>query len=212
MTGHRFLRCLYALVALVALGPALAQPRPSDAELASMLRAGGYVIVIRHGATNDDQADTDPLHPDNIAQQRQLASKGEEAAKAPGSAIKQIGIPVGKVISSQFNRAYQTARLAGLEPAEKNADVSEGGLVVSTNENRRRAAALRKLVSTPPQRGTNTIVVTQRPNLMDAFGKDWFDVKEGETAIFKPDASGFSVIARFEIDQWPRMAAAAAQK
>jgi phosphohistidine phosphatase SixA len=212
MTDHRFLSCLYAVVALVAVGPALAQPRPSDAELASMLRAGGYVIVIRHGATNDDQADTDPLHPDNIAQQRQLASKGEQAAKALGSAIKQIGVPVGKVISSQFNRAYQTARLAGLESAEKSADVSEGGLVVSTNENRRRAAALRKLVSTPPQPGTNTIVVTHRPNLMDAFGKDWFDVKEGETTIFKPDGSGFSVAARFEIDQWPRMAAAAAQK
>jgi hypothetical protein len=28
-----------------------------------MLRAGGYVIVLRHGATHADQADTDPLNP-----------------------------------------------------------------------------------------------------------------------------------------------------
>jgi phosphohistidine phosphatase SixA len=212
MPDHRFLGCLYALAALVAVAPALAQPRPTDAELASMLRAGGYVIVVRHGATNDDQADTDPLHPDNIAQQRQLSPKGEEAAKALGAAVKQIGVPVDKVITSQFNRAYQTAKLAGLEPAEKSGDVSEGGLVVSTNENRRRAAALRKLVSTPPRPGTNTIVVTHRPNLMDAFGKEWFDVKEGETTVFKPDSSGFGVVARFQIEEWPRMAAAASRR
>jgi hypothetical protein len=63
--------------------------------------------------------------------------------------------------------------------------------VVSTAENKRRAAALRRLASTPPSAGTNTVVVTHRPNLMDAFGKDWFDVKEGETTVFKPDGAAF---------------------
>ena len=44
--------------------------------LVGALRQGGYVIVFRHGATNRDQADTDPLHHDNIAQQRLLSDKG----------------------------------------------------------------------------------------------------------------------------------------
>ena len=56
---------------------------------------------------------------------------GEEAAKAFGQAFKQIGIPVSKVITSQFNRAYQTAMLAGFDNVEKSIDVFEGGLVVS---------------------------------------------------------------------------------
>lgn len=30
-----------------------------------------------------------------------------------------------------------------------------------------------------------------------AFGKDWFEVKEGEASIFKPDGNG-----RVPIDQW----------
>src|SRR5262245_31288284 len=143
-----------AIAALALAGPAAAQSRPSDAELAQALRAGGHVIVVRHGATHADQADTDPLNPADIAKQRQLNTKGEEAAKAFGAALKQIGVPVGKAITSQFNRAYQTAKLAGFDSIEKSSDVTEGGLVVSPNENNRRAAALRKLASTPPPAGS----------------------------------------------------------
>ncbi|MGY3617025.1 histidine phosphatase family protein [Bradyrhizobium sp. USDA 10063] len=205
------LRIFVWVLAILALpgATALAQSRPTDAELASMLRSGGLVIVVRHGATNEDQADTDPLNPDNIAKQRRLSAKGEDAAKALGMALKQIGVPVGKVITSQFDRAYQTAKIAGLDQAEKSADVTEGGLVVSPNENKRRAVALHKLVSTAPAGGTNMVIVTHKPNIIDAFGKDWFEVKEGETTIFKPDGSGLQVVTRFQIDEWPRIAAAA---
>jgi hypothetical protein len=50
--------------ALVVGGPsAYAQ----DKAIATMLRAGGLVIVLRHGATFPDQADTDPFNFDNIA-------------------------------------------------------------------------------------------------------------------------------------------------
>jgi hypothetical protein len=34
----------------------------SEEEWINALRGGGHVIVIRHGATPPDQADTDPLH------------------------------------------------------------------------------------------------------------------------------------------------------
>ena len=185
------------------------QQRPSDAEIAQTLRSGGNVIVLRHGATFADQADTDPLHPDNIAAQRRLNSKAESDAKAFGEAFKTIGVPVGKVLTSQFDRAYATAKLAGFEKAEKTADVTEGGLVVSPNENNRRAAALRKLASTVPSAGTNALIVTHKPNILDAFGKDWFDSKEGEAAILLPDGTSFKVIARVQMDEWPRIAAAA---
>jgi phosphohistidine phosphatase SixA len=194
---------------LAAVGSATGQSPPGDAELVAMLRAGGLVIVIRHGATNEDQADTDPLNPDDVAKQRRLSAGGEEAAKALGRAFKEIGVPIGKVITSQFDRAYQTAKLAGLDQAEKSADVTEGGLVVSPNENKRRALAFRALVSAAPPAGTNMVIVTHKPNIIDAFGKDWFEVKEGETTIFRPVPPSFQVITRFQIDAWPRIAAAA---
>jgi phosphohistidine phosphatase SixA len=206
-------RARFAVVAIVCgllfAGPTFAETRPNDAELVQLLKAGGHVIVLRHGATYSDQADTDPLNPDNVAKQRQLNPKGEEAAKAFGAAVKKIGIPIGKAITSNFNRAYQTAKLAGFDNAEKSVDLTEGGLVVSPNENNRRAAAFRKLASAVPAAGTSVLIVSHKPNIIDAFGKDWFEVKEGEATIFKPNGTGYAVVARVQMDEWPRLAAAA---
>jgi phosphohistidine phosphatase SixA len=207
MAYHR-LAVLSTITALLFAIPAYAQQRPGDVELAQMLRAGGHVIVFRHGATHADQADTDPLNHENIAKQRQLNTKGEEAAKALGEAFKLIGVPVSKAITSHFNRAHQTAILAGFGNVEKSVDITEGGLVVSPNENNRRAAAFRNLASTVPPPGTSVIIVTHKPNTIDAFGKDWFEVKEGEATIFKPDGTTYKVVARVQMDEWPRVAAA----
>jgi phosphohistidine phosphatase SixA len=198
----------FSLAAFSSSPALLAQSKMSDTEIADALRKGGYVIAIRHGATFRDQADTDPLHPDNIAQQRQLNEKGEAAAAAMGKAFKAIGIPVGKTITSQFNRAYQTAKLAGFANIEKSADVTEGGLVVSPNENDRRTTAFRKLASTAPSEGANVVIVTHKPNILDAFGKEWFEVKEGEASIFKPDGQSYKLFARVQMDEWTRIAEA----
>jgi phosphohistidine phosphatase SixA len=208
MPCNRF-SVLLAIAALLISTPAFPQQGASDTELAAALRGGGHVIVFRHGATFADQADTDPFNPDNIAKQRQLNAKGEEAAKALGEAFRQIGVPVSKAITSQFNRAYQTAKLAGFADVEKSADVTEGGLVVTPNENNRRAAAFRKLASTVPPAGTNVVIVSHKPNVIDAFGKDWFEIREGEATVFKPDGTAFKVVARVQMDEWPRIAAAA---
>jgi len=178
-------------------------------DIAQELRAGGLVIVVRHGATFPDQADTDPLNFENIAAQRNLNDKGKALAKAFGNALRQVGIPVGKVYTSKYNRAYETAVIAGFADIEKTADITEGGLVVSPNENSRRIEAFRRMLATPPQSGTNTILITHKPNIVDALGKDWFDVKEGEASLFRPGNGSTTLVARIQMDEWPRVAAAA---
>src|SRR5215472_5925238 len=86
-------------LALALTGPSLAQSQGQEVtirdhkQLVESLRSGGYVIVVRHGATFSDQADTDPFNFDNIAKQRNLNEKGKELAKAFGDAIRQVGIP-----------------------------------------------------------------------------------------------------------------------
>jgi phosphohistidine phosphatase SixA len=195
---------LSAAVSLVTSVPAAAD----DKELALALRAGGLVIAVRHGATFPDQADTDPFHPDNIAAQRQLNDKGKALAKSFGNALRDIGAPIGKVYTSLFNRAYETAVIAGFTDIERTADLTEGGLVVSPNENNRRAEAFRKLLGVAPKPGTDTLIITHKPNIVDALGKDWFDVKEGEASIFRPENGGYKLIARVQMDEWPRLAAA----
>jgi phosphohistidine phosphatase SixA len=191
-------------------GLALALPQAAhaaDAELLNTLRAGGNVVLVRHGATFTNQADTDPFHLDNIEAQRKLNDKGQATAKSFGEALRGAGIPIGQVYTSKFNRAYQTATLAGFKDIETSLDISEGGLVVTTDENNRRSAALKKMLADTPKPGTNTIIVTHRPNILDALGKDWFDVKEGEASVFRAENGVPRLVARLQMDEWARIAA-----
>jgi broad specificity phosphatase PhoE len=180
----------------------------ANTDIAQMLRAGGFVIVFRHGATFPNQADTDPLNFDDIAAQRNLNDKGKVLAKAFGDAVRRVGIPVGKVYTSKYNRAYETAVIAGFKDIEKTADLTEGGLVVSPNENNRRIEAFHKMLGTVPQPGTNTILITHKPNIVDGLGKDWFDVKEGEASLFRPENGNYKLVVRVQMEEWPYIAAA----
>ena len=176
--------------------------------IAAALRSGELVILLRHGATFADQADTDPFNLDNVTAQRQLNEAGKSLARAFGEALQQAGIPIGKVYTSRFNRAYETATLAGFTDIEKTADLTEGGLVVTPNENARRAAALRRWLAASPRPGTNTVLVTHKPNILDALGKEWFDVKEGEASIFRPENAKFTLVARLQMIDWQHIATA----
>ena len=171
--------------------------------LVTDLKHGGYVIVLRHGATNPNQADTDPFHLENISAQRRLSEQGREAASAVGDAFRKLGIPLGKVYSSEFNRATETAKLVSGKDVTTTRDLSEGGLVVSPAENARRAKVLMEMASTAPEPGVNTLIVTHKPNILDAFGADWFNSKEGEASVFKPDGSSHLVlVARIQAADW----------
>jgi broad specificity phosphatase PhoE len=186
------------------LRPALAD----DKELAQALRAGGLVIILRHGATLADQVDADPVDFDNITTQRNLNDKGKAAAKTFGEALRQIGAPVGKVYTSKFNRAYETATLGGFKDVEKTADLTYTGSTMAPEENSSRTTGFRRMLGTLPQSGTNTVLVTHTPNIVAALGKDWSEVKEGEASIFRPVNGNYTLVARVQIDEWPRIAAA----
>jgi broad specificity phosphatase PhoE len=175
--------------------------------LAETMKQGGYVIIFRHGATNRDQADTDPLNHDNVSKQRLLSESGKELAMQVGASFKALQVPIGKIYTSRFNRAVETGRLIGGSDVTLTLDLTEGGLVVTPIENDRRADALRKMAATPPNDGKNTLVVTHKPNIIDAFGKDWFEVKEGEASIFRPNGAGKAIpIARVQAIEWVKAA------
>ena len=79
---------------------------------------------------------------------------------------------------------------------------------MSPNENNRRSDAFRKMLAAAPKLGTNTILITHFPNIIAALGKDWFDVKEGEATIFRPENGSYKLVGRVQMDEWPRIAAA----
>jgi hypothetical protein len=151
---------LFAVIGLTVPGGAAGD----NTDVLQALHAGGFVVVVRHGATFPDQADIDPLNFDNSAAQQE----------------------------------YQ-----------KTAGITEGGLVVSPNENNRRIDAFRKMLGTAPAPGANKNLITHKPNIVDALGKDWCDAKEGEAALFRPETGGNKFIARVQMEEWPHIAVGA---
>ena len=181
---------------------------PDDKALAQALRAGGLVIAVRHGPTFPEMEDGDLLNFDSNAAQLNLNDEGEALAKAFGRAMHDVGIPIGMVYTSKYNRAYETAVLAGFKDIVKAPDLTEDGLMMSPKEYDRRTEGFRKMLAMPPKVGTNTILITHQPNLTAALGKDWQDVKEGEASIFRPENGTYKLIARVQMDDWPRIAKA----
>lgn len=186
--------------------PAATAPSQTDLELVKGLRAGGLAIIMRHAPADPDKPDANPLNFKTPRNQQPLTEAGMAAARTLGDAWRAIGVPIGEVLTSRFNRAYQTAVLAGFRDAKPVTELTEGSLVVSQNEQRRRASAMKQLAAAPLPLGMNRLLVTHRINLMQAFGKEWFDVKEGEASIFRIDNGAYSLIARVQIGDWARLA------
>jgi broad specificity phosphatase PhoE len=184
-------------------------PAQADLDLIKQLRAGGLAIVMRHAAADPDKADVRPLDFKSIKTQQPLTDAGRLAARAFGDALRAIGAPVNEVLTSRYHRGYQTAVLAGFKDARPVTELTEGSLVTSPNEQRRRASALKQLLAAPLPSGTNRLLVTHRLSMMQAFGKEWFEVKEGEASVFRIDNGAFVLIARLQLADWTRLALAA---
>jgi phosphohistidine phosphatase SixA len=210
---------LWLLCALLGflLAAADSQPAPSQTQWIDNLRLGGYVIVFRHGATTSDQASTDPMSRPtadpmsrpNVSAQRQLSEVGRAQARSIGESMHKLKIPVGLVLTSTTQRAVDTGTLLGFGEVTATADLTESGPGISPDENNRRAQALRKLVAGRPADNNNVVIVSHKPNIIDAFGKDWLDVREGEASVFEPDGSGgYKLVVRIQPSEWSELAQA----
>jgi phosphohistidine phosphatase SixA len=190
-----------------AAAPVQAAPTQADIDLVKYLRAGGHAIVMRHAPADPDKFDADPRNFKNVRTQQPLSDGGQLAARAFGEALRVIGVPIGEVLTSRFNRAYQTAVLAGFKDAKPVTELTEGSLVTSPNEQRRRSSALKQLAAAPLLPGMNRLLITHRLNIMYSFGKEWFEVKEGEASIFRVDNGAYSLVARLQLGDWQRLTA-----
>src|SRR5206468_1235478 len=100
-------------VACAALALAAgASPARGDETLWTLLRDGGHVILLRHAATDRTFGDPPGFRLDDCSTQRNLIDEGRAQAKRLGAALRARAVPVGRVLSSQWCRCLETARLA----------------------------------------------------------------------------------------------------
>lgn len=96
------------LLALLLLPQAPARAEEAPWEL---LKQPGAIVLFRH-AHAPGVGDPDGFRLGDCATQRNLDDRGRAEARAIGEGFRQRGISVGRVLSSQWCRARETAELA----------------------------------------------------------------------------------------------------
>jgi phosphohistidine phosphatase SixA len=192
------------LVTVLWFGSAGAQSLPSDSVAA--LRAGGHVFVMRHAHSPSERPDAASAHRGNVQLERQLDAGGRAAAVAMGIAVRNLGIPIGEILTSPTFRALETVRALDLGDARAVEELGDGGLDMRPDVEGKRPAWLRAKASESPPASSNVLLITHLPNLRGAFGDDAADMADGETLILRPDGGGVVVVGRVRIDEWSSLA------
>jgi len=209
MTAMLSLALMHLATGPRPVGAQPAGPDQSGAALVGALQRGGYVILFRHGITDQAQKDVQPLDFTACRAQRNLNDTGRAQASAIGDAIQAIAIPIGQVLSSGYCRARDTAELI-YGPAQPVDDLLE---IVTPLDNagnprpptpaataQQRTAALQLLLATTPAAGTNTILVSHGSNIEAATTLKF---EEGDAAVFLPGGdAGFTLVARLNAADW----------
>lgn len=178
-------------------GVATASPSPTATSLADSLRNGGLYIVMRHGAsTGKDSASVDLP---NCATQEALTDAGRSDLATMRADIAALHLPIGDVLASPYCRTLETARIVfgKATPTDSLAKPTPGTALPSDDP---RVASLKRMLSTPPAAGTDTVLVTHSEIVRAIVG---LDAVVGDSIIVRPNGSGgYTVVARIGVSGW----------
>ena len=109
------IRTLAMLVMIIGAGPAPATERGDVAPLWRALATPGHIALMRHALA---PGTGDPAHFDvgDCATQRNLSAAGRSQAARIGAGFRAQGIAAARVMTSQWCRCRDTARLLGFGP------------------------------------------------------------------------------------------------
>ncbi len=182
-------------------------PRLTGQALVDALRKGGLTILMRHTSSEPVAPDPETFDIADCKTQRNLSERGREEARAIAAALAKLGIRISRVDSSPYCRCLETARLAfGRVEVSELLSVGDD---LSFEEKHQRARAVRGLLATAPEAGTNAVLLTHTGTLLYSFGLD--SKPEGIAHVFQPGPAGTSLyLGSLTPEQWPRLAGTAA--
>jgi hypothetical protein len=189
--------------ALLCLAVPVQAAELSGAALVHALQGGGYVIVMRHASSPDRRPSAKEADPENPARERQLDTQGRNAAQAMGVAMRQLHLPVGAILSSPTYRARETVQLAALGSPKILTKLGDAGHSMQASAVAGWAPWLRQKAGEMPVKGSDTLIVTQAPNIEKAFDGDAKGLKAGGALIYQPQNKGApKLIGRIAIGEW----------
>ena len=201
MIRHRVIRILLVFT-FASLAPVLRADYVSGNQLVQVLRGGGYTLLMRHASSPHRPPDAAHANPDNKNAERQLDESGRATARELGEAIRALKIPIGEVLSSPTYRALETVHYAELGKATTFAQLGDSGHSMQSDPTGTRGAWLLHKLIEQPSAGTNTVIVTHLPNIVEALGREWSNLKDGETLVVRTDGNKPVVVAKIAAEQW----------
>jgi phosphohistidine phosphatase SixA len=123
--------------------------------------------------------------------QRNLSDEGREQARRIGAILRARGVPVERVLTSQWCRCRETAELLRVGPVEEypvlNSFFTDRSTAVEQTE------ALRRFVGSSSPAG-NIFLVTHQVNITELTG---VFPSSGEMVVLRPDGrGGFTLVGR----------------
>lgn len=204
-------RWFTALILIASLAPAAAAQELQGQALVEALRGGGFNIYFRHTTTSWDQTDQVDAAGDwkscDPQRMRQLSAEGRDMARRIGAAIETLRIPVARVLSSEYCRAAETAKLLDLGAVTQTSDIVNLRSAQYAGGNEAAVRRAQAVLSQPPPAGANAVIVGHG-NLMSAA--TGVTAEEGGSAVYMPapgNERGFDLVARLTAGDWEKLAA-----
>lgn len=192
---------------LAAGAQSLSAARPGDA-LVAKVAEGGYVLYIRHGKTDsvfqDKQDKPNWWKTCDTRSHRPLSDEGRAQMLSIGAQMRELRIPVAKVLSSEYCRAADSALLLQLMPVvfEPTLNYTDAQRYAKRSDVQM-ASDLRALFSTAPPTGRNIVLVGHVHGFNPPIDPMFSQVQEAETIVIKPLAEGkFEIVGRITVDKW----------
>jgi phosphohistidine phosphatase SixA len=129
-------------------------------------RADGAILLMRH-ATAPGTGDPEGFRIGDCATQRNLSNEGRAQARATGAAIREAGLAITHVLTSQWCRCRDTAQLMSLGPVEEWPSLNSF-FEDRTTANAQTAQTLARLSALPA--GARPILVTHQVNISALTG------------------------------------------
>jgi len=189
MTATRTAVVAGALTAVI-LAAAVIPAASAGEALWALLAGGGQVVVMRHASTVSGVGDPPGFDLRDCATQRTLSEAGRIESRRVAVAFRARGVPIGRVLSSEWCRCSETARLAfgraELWPALNS-------YFNDPTREARQTPLVRALAGELPTAG-NLIMVTHQLNVRSVTG---IAPAPGEMVVLTPHGDGrFTVAGR----------------
>ena len=175
---------------LLAIGLVpVSSARADDSAVWALLKKPGNIVLLRHSNAPGSTPEPYGIDLKNCAIQRSLDDAGRAQARRIGSEFRKHGITHLRLVSSQFCRALETAKLTGLGPVAELPALNQVFLT-DVSGMRESADKTTKFMKTVPAKQL-TMLVSHVTNIQAIAGAN---LSSGEMAVLHIDAAGAVVV------------------